>query len=85
MSNGELSEKPDESLWGNVAMHYNPEEEAAHYLTERTRQFIGLNVIQNLHLFPTLRINKQHKPTWNAWHRPTWFQYFHELEDNLFQ
>ena len=59
MSNGELSEKPDESLWGNVAMHYNPEEEEAHYLTERSRQFIGLNVIQNLHLFPTLRINKQ--------------------------
>ena len=50
MSNGELSEKPDESLWGNVAMHYNPEEEEAHYLTERSRQFIGLNVIQNLHL-----------------------------------
>ena len=47
-------------------MHYNPEEEAAHYLTEGSRQFIGLNDIQNLHLSPTLRIKKPHKPTWYA-------------------
>ena len=66
MSNGELSEKPEESLWGNHVMHYNPEEEAAHYLTEGSRQFIGLNDIQNLHLSPTLRIKKPHKPTWYA-------------------